>query len=103
MSFVDKLVCDSCGAEYAPSSKLFKCSKCDGSLSIQFNYEAVAEQISKASLRNRRGTSQEKYIELLPIERECIVSLGEGGTNLRRCERIGQILGLENLFAKDET
>lgn len=103
LSCLDKIVCDACGVEYAPKSKLFKCSKCGGSLSILYNYETVAEHISKATLRDRRGVSQERYIELLPIEREYMISLGEGGTNLRRCERIGQKLGLENLFVKDET
>jgi threonine synthase len=103
LSCLDKIVCDSCAAEYAPQSKLFNCDKCGGSLSILYNYEIVAQHISKLSLRNRRGVCQERFIELLPIQRECIVSLGEGGTNLRRCRRIGQDLELDNLFVKDET
>ena len=32
-----------------------------------------------------------------------MVTLGEGGTNLKRCTRIGGVLECENLFAKDET
>jgi threonine synthase len=32
-----------------------------------------------------------------------MITLGEGGTNLKTCNRIGAELGIEHLFAKDET
>ena len=70
---------------------------------MQYNYDMVAEHFSKPNIRSRKGASQERFIELLPVERECIISLGEGGTNLKKCGRIGKDLELENLYVKDET
>ena len=41
---------------------------------------------------------------MLPIRSEAsIVSLGEGGTHLQKCDGLAKDLGLERLFLKDET
>ena len=103
MSCVDRIVCDSCKSEYRPDSTLLNCPKCSGTLSILYDYERVAESISGDTLRIRRGSAQERYLELLPIQGESTVTLGEGGTNLKRCTRIQRELDCENLYAKDET
>ena len=79
------------------------CAKCNGTLSIVYDYVTVAESVSRDTLRTRRGSVQEKYLELLPIRRESIVTLGEGDTKLKRCKRIQRELNCENLYAKDET
>ncbi|MEM3527584.1 MAG: threonine synthase [Candidatus Bathyarchaeia archaeon] len=51
-----------------------------------------------------RGKDIWRYLELLPnIDRERIVSLGEGGTALLQCGRLSKILGLRKLLIKDET
>src|SRR5205807_8456737 len=45
-----------------------------------------------------------RYRELLPVgEDDSIVSLGEGRTPLLRCTRLGEMLGLQNLWVKDES
>jgi threonine synthase len=45
-----------------------------------------------------------RYREVLPVESdENIVTLGEGWTPLLRTERLGQKLGLRNLYIKDES
>ena len=44
-----------------------------------------------------------KYVELLPVENESmIVSLGEGATPLLKSETLGEVLGLSNLYLKNE-
>lgn len=43
-----------------------------------------------------------RYKHLLPV-RSAAVSLGEGGTPLVHLKRLGERLGLPNLYAKDET
>jgi threonine synthase len=82
---------------------VLKCAKCNGTLSILYDYGRVAESISRDTLRIRRGSAQERYLELLPILRESIITLGEGGTNLKRCTRTQRELNCDNLYAKDET
>lgn len=50
-----------------------------------------------------RSLSVWRYIELLPINnRGKIVSLGEGGTSLNRCDRLGSHLGLKEVYVKNE-
>ncbi len=45
-----------------------------------------------------------RYREVLPVESdENVVTLGEGWTPLLRTERLGQKLGLRNLYIKDES
>ncbi len=45
-----------------------------------------------------------RYREVLPVEKdENIVTLGEGWTPLLHTERLGQKLGLRNLYIKDES
>ncbi|MEM2982806.1 MAG: threonine synthase [Candidatus Bathyarchaeia archaeon] len=60
-------------------------------------------KISRDTFRSR-GKDIWRYLELLPdIDRERIVSLGEGGTALLQCGRLSKILGLRKLLIKDET
>ena len=44
---------------------MLNCDKCSGVLSILYDYDDVAEHISRISLQSRRGVSQERFIELL--------------------------------------
>jgi threonine synthase len=45
-----------------------------------------------------------RYLPLLPVgDRDAIVSLGEGGTPLLRARRLGERLGVEKLWLKDES
>jgi threonine synthase len=50
-----------------------------------------------------RPASLWRYRELLPVHRDAnIVSMGEGWTPLIRAENLGLMLGLKNLYLKDE-
>jgi threonine synthase len=44
-----------------------------------------------------------RYGDLLPVERGEGISLGEGGSPLHRLDRAGALIGVANLFGKDET
>jgi threonine synthase len=82
---------------------VFTCQHDDGRLDVEYDYASMATKISRGILENRRGGLW-KYRELLPIEnQENIVSLGEVQTPLIQCKNLGKILGLRNLYVKDET
>lgn len=79
------------------------CRNDDGRLDVEYDYASMATRISREVFDNRRGGLW-KYRELLPIENEeNIVSLGEVQTPLIHCKNLGKILGLRNLYVKDET
>src|SRR5690606_2829999 len=69
---------------------------------VRYDLPAVQRAMTKPALAARPETMW-RYRELLPFydERE-IVSLGERMSPLLRCDRLGQTLGLSNLWIKDE-
>jgi len=95
------LVCISCGAKYPPDEIVYKCRKCGDLLSVEYSDEAMRPEIIKEW--DRRNMSVWRYAELLPVgDRSKIVSLGEGGTSLNRCVRLGGEIGLKNVYVKNE-
>jgi len=98
------LVCAKCGAAYGADEKVTMCRNADdGRLEIFYNYEEAKETLTRESVQERPNGVW-RYFELLPLEKSSnIVTLGEGGTPLLKCERLGRQLGLQELFVKDET
>ncbi|MGD0689192.1 MAG: threonine synthase [Candidatus Bathyarchaeia archaeon] len=103
-SFLKLMKCARCGREYEPGSGAIRCANHDdGRLDIFYDYEALRGAINIEAL-SRRPNGVWKYRELLPInDPKNIVSLGEGGTPFLRAHRLGEKLGLDNLWLLDDT
>ena len=70
---------------------------------VRYDLERVAAAMDKQTVAGREPTMW-RYRELLPIGTDPIeVSLGEGMSPLLRCAQLGNQLGLDNLFIKDES
>lgn len=96
-----RLTCISCGSEYAPNNVVYKCSRCGDLLSVEYSGDIMKPEI--ALEWNSRALSVWRYAELLPIDdKSKIVSLGEGGTSLNKCIRLGREMGLKNVYVKNE-
>lgn len=80
------------------------CEKRDlGRLDVVYDYEFMRNRVSKTIITSRLFNMW-RYKEFLPVpESKYIVSLIEGGTPLIKAERLGEMLGLRNLYLKDET
>jgi len=79
------------------------CNEDAGRLEIEYDYDSVRKVVDRKVFERRHGGVW-KYFELLPLENEKnIVTLGEVQTPLIRCQNLGKILGLSNLYVKDET
>ncbi len=102
--FVKYLRCSRCGREYSLVEKPVMCVKGDlGRLDIYYDYEAIEENVDKDVLV-KRVFNMWRYMEFLPLpDQGYMVSLSEGGTPLIRATRLGERLGLKNLYLKDET
>jgi len=99
------LRCLDCGKEYSnPKESLYRCEKCEGgSLEIIYDYDKIAHKINIKILEKRK-IGVWKYKELLPVrDSSKIITLGEGGTKLHECKRLAEVLGIEKIYAKDET
>ncbi len=92
------LRCFDCHTPHPKRGPGFRCGKCGGLLEVTFDLSTRR----KIPWHNR-PLSVWKYREILPVDRDgAITSLGEGGTGLHRCRRLGRHLGLKNLYVKNE-
>ena len=93
-----KLVCVHCGAEYPPDAIVYNCEKCGHLLAVKYDLSKITithEEILQ------RPISLWRYKEFLPVNIEP-VTLQEGGTPLYHLKRLGEEMGLTNLYAKHE-
>lgn len=75
----------------------------DRPILVRYDLAAVGRALTKEKLKSRPETMW-RYRELLPYADENkIVSLGERMSPLLACQRLGEQLGLDNLFVKDES
>lgn len=103
MVFLTSLECSRCSAGHDANAPRNVCDKCgSGPLLARYDLERASSEVDRKELSTRR-TDMWRYREFLPIRDEHnIVSLGEGWTPLVKLERIGKMLGLKNVFLKDE-
>jgi threonine synthase len=101
MSFVTGLQCRECGQPY-PQEPLHVCETCFGPLEIQYDYDAIKKSISREKIASRERNLW-RYRELLPIDGEPRVGLYSGFTPLVRAQRLGDALGVKELYLKDDS
>lgn len=103
MSFFTHLECSvPCRkSTHDPRQEQHLCT-CGAPLLARYDLEA-AKSWSKDSLRDR-APDMWRYCELMPLfDGEAPVTLGEGFTPMIAAHRLGQRLGLERLYIKDES
>jgi len=93
-----RLVCVHCSAEYAPDEIIYTCRKCGHLLAVQYDLDSLS--VSR-DVWNARPISVWRYRELLPVTIPP-VTMQEGGTPLYHLKRLGEELGLKELYAKHE-
>lgn len=99
MSYAVELRCRKCGRQVSlvPTNL---CNFCLSPLEVVYDYKSLAQGISREKIASGPPTMW-RYRDLLPIEGEP-VDLGTGFTPLIRAERLGQELGLDNLYIKND-
>jgi threonine synthase len=101
------LQCIRCGARYPAAEMYTGCPACDAEgkpSNVEVCYDE-AELTAAAQVAHSAGSSGSmwRYLPLLPVTAENVVSLGEGNTPLLAAPRLGARLGIPNLFLKDES
>jgi len=100
---VTHLECAACGARHEARRLHNLCGACGKPLLVRYDLELSARTLTRENLKGRRADLW-RYLEVLPVEHEeNIVSLGEGFTPLLHAARLGESLGLKNLYIKDES
>jgi len=89
------LVCRRCGREFEPEPRV-RCPDCGGLLEYRPGENYLKSMGFTGALTFWR------YRAALP-KVEHIISLGEGGTPIHKSRRLGDAVGLRNLYLKDES
>ncbi|MEN6572036.1 MAG: pyridoxal-phosphate dependent enzyme [Anaerolineaceae bacterium] len=94
--------CLDCGHKAQYDIKSPACPKCGSEWrEARYNYAALAQTLQK--LVSNRPNDLWRYRELLPIQQvNRDLFMGEGGTPLIHARNLGMMLGLPNLYIKDE-
>ncbi|HMY71305.1 MAG TPA: pyridoxal-phosphate dependent enzyme, partial [Blastocatellia bacterium] len=99
--YVTHLECSKTGKTYEPN-KIYNLSEAGKPLLVRYDLKRAAETLTKDSLTGR-VSSLWRYREVLPVvSDENIVTLGEGWTPLPHAKRLGALVGMPELFIKDE-
>jgi threonine synthase len=101
MSFATGLLCRECGTAY-PGEARYSCDVCFGPLEVSYDLEGARGKVTRASIESGPNSIW-RYAALLPDPGDEPVDLGAGWTPLRRATRLGDILGLRELWLKDDT
>ena len=99
---VTHLECAACGRRHEARRLHNLCTQCGKPLLVRYDLQQAATSLTKEALQEREPDLW-RYREVLPVEREeNVISLGEGFTPLVHASRLGQQLGLSQLYIKDE-
>jgi len=100
MAKIKGLKCRECGREY-PAEPIHVCEFCFGPLEVVYDYDEIKSNISREKIE-KGPKSLWRYVDLLPVENPT-VGLTAGFTPLKKAEKLGEVLGLKNLYIKDDS
>ena len=102
MSYLIHLECSKCGQKHDADKVQTVCEACGKPLFARYDLEGVKDLTSPEDLVGREA-SMWRYWELLPVrDPKNKVSLGEGWTPMTCVKRLGNEIGLNDLWIKDE-
>ncbi len=102
MGRIAALRCPQCGWE-AVTDDTFACGACDAVLEAHVDLG----HLTRSDVRVIRASADKslwRWFDFFPVKhRSSVVSLGEGYTPVTRCRRLGEHLGMERLYVKNDT
>lgn len=102
MSYLTDLECALCGKHYSADEVQTLCTECQRPLVARYDIETARQEWNRETLSTREPDMW-RYAEMLPVRDSTkAIRLGEGFTPTLPANRLGEFLGLKNLFIKDE-
>lgn len=100
---VKSAVCVKCGHEIEANPNITVCPKCGGMMDIKYDYDYIKTQVSKADMADRKENTMWRYREFLPVEGASKVpKLRVGWTPFYETKRLAEIIGVKELYVKDD-
>jgi len=94
------LRCRECGKKY-PNQPQSYCEECFAPLEVSYDYEALRQTASREAV-SRRAFNMWRYSEFLPLPQGFTPSQPIGGTPLVKSRKLGEHLGVRNLYFKND-
>ena len=101
MSVFAGLRCAMCKTEF-PAEALYVCDQCLGPLEACYDYDAARRTMTREAIADRPRNLW-RYRELLPIVGDPRTGLDSGYTPLVRAGRLAEVIGVEELYIKDDS
>ncbi|OGL42178.1 MAG: threonine synthase [Candidatus Schekmanbacteria bacterium RIFCSPHIGHO2_02_FULL_38_11] len=101
MDKVKGLICRECGSEY-PADPIHVCEFCFGPLEVNYNYENIKKKLTRKEIE-KGPKSLWRYIDLLPVKGDALVGSNAGFTPMVKAKNLGNKLGLDELYLKNDT
>ncbi len=103
MKKIEGFRCVECAAEFGLAETKYICPRCQGNLTVVYDYRALRKKISRKSLKADTERSLWRYLDILPLDgRAGLPPVAVGWTPLYRARKLGAGLGLKNLYLKDD-
>jgi threonine synthase len=99
--FMKALKCRECGREY-PLAATHVCEFDFGPLEVVYDYDRIKRSLSRAAIASR-PQNMWRYRELLPVAYEPTVGVQVGFTPLIKADRLARVLGVRELWVKNDT
>jgi threonine synthase len=102
MIYLSYLQCSSCGEKFDPDKLWNLCPICEKPLLARYDLDLLQKNLKKEELVKRENNIW-RFRELLPVqERRYMITLGEGCTPLIPAQNLVSLLGIQQIFIKDE-
>ncbi len=100
MSYMKGLKCRECSQAY-PKEALHVCELCFGPLEVDYEYGGIVKVLNRKVIE-ARPANMWRYAELLPLDGAPSVGLDTGYTPLIRARNLGEALGVDELYLKND-
>ena len=98
---ITSLRCKNCRRP-EPLGLSYVCPACFGPLEVVFDYDLIRSRLDRATIEARPAGIW-RYLELLPVDAAPARGLAVGSTPLLPAERLGEAIGIDRLWLKDDT
>ncbi|WP_300465262.1 threonine synthase [Desulfobacula sp.] len=104
VNHLKEFVCIRCQTSHAPEPSLYTCRICGGNLDARYDYNTIGTLLTSDRLGRNPDTSLWRYAPFLPTGLDFSpLSLPVGMTPLSKALRLGQRLGMTDLWIKNDT
>ena len=95
--------CTVCGNLIEATPNITVCPRCGGIMDIEYDYDYIRAKLTPYDLMDSDDFSMWRYKAFLPVEgKSKLPKLRVGWSPFYKADRLGEVLGLKNLYIKDD-